>query len=344
MRSYSRKARRRKGLIAAGALLLPVIALPPLIRKADHRRGADPGLLDDAGLELEHHNITSLDGTPLHLTVTGGGDKTLFLVHGWTCNESVFRLQQRHFADRYRVVSLELRGHGGSGLPASLDFHHDRLAEDLKAAIDYMAPGPFAVGGFSMGGFTTLKFHERFGAEYADRLKGIALIDSSGLDLVEGIVLGNIVRHFYPFPLSPIMSLLGRPNRFLDGGMEFLKDSSFAYVVTRAFAFGKEPSGCYVEHQREMSFSTRFSTACLSVKSMLEYHVDHHLPNVDVPVILLVGERDKLTNVAANTGTASLLPEARVVVFPEAGHDSLMERWPDFNAELEAFLAEAFSG
>jgi pimeloyl-ACP methyl ester carboxylesterase len=336
-------SRRTKGILAAGALTLMLATVPTIIRKADHRRDVDAGLLEDSDLELEHVFVESLDGTPLHVTMTGEGDRTLFLIPGWTCNETVFRLQQRHFADRYRVVSLELRGHGGSEVPASLDYHHDRLAEDLKAVIDYVDPSSFAVGGFSMGGFTTLKFHERFGVGYADRMKGIALIDSSGLDLLEGIVLGNIMRLFYPFPLSPIITMLGRPSRFLDRIMELLKDTSFAYLVVRALAFGKKPSGCYVEHQREMSFSTKFVSSCLAVKSMLEYHVDHHLPNIDLPVLLLVGDRDKLTNVKANEGTAALLPDARVTVFEGAGHCALMEQWLDFNAELDSFLSEVFS-
>jgi pimeloyl-ACP methyl ester carboxylesterase len=193
-----------------------------------------------------------------------------------------------------------------------------------------------------MGGFTALKFYEGFSGEYEGRLKGIALIDSSGLNLAEGILLGGIWKRLYPFPLSYILVLLGRPNRFNDRVMEFFKDTSFAYVIARLLAFGKKPSGIHVEHQREMSFSTRFTSACLSVKSMLDHDVEHCLPAVEVPVLLLLGEHDKLTNIKANRRTAALLPDARLKVFKGAGHDSLLERSEEFNDELASFLSETF--
>ncbi len=323
----------------AGAVLLG-LAVPPLVRRLDHGRDDLAETLPAAGFDLEHHEVISRDGTPLHLTVTGSGAKTLFLVHGWTCNESVFRYQQERFSDDYRVVSLELRGHGASGMPPGLDFSHERFAEDLKAAVDHIGPAEFAVGGFSMGGFTALKFIEGFGAEYAGSLKGVVLIDSSGLNLAEGILFSPIWKALYPFPLAYILPVLGRPWRVTDRVMELLKDTSIAYMAARLLAFGKRPSGVHVEHQREMSFSTRFSTACLCVKSMLDHDVESCLPRVDVPVLLLMGEHDKLTNVSANMRTAELLPRARLRIFSGAGHDSLMERSGEFNDEMASFLAE----
>jgi len=56
-----------------------------------------------------------------------------------------------------------------------------------------------------------------------------------------------------------------------------------------------------------------------------------------------VGDRDKLTDLPSNRRTVELLPDAELVVFPDAGHCTLLERRDEFNAELEAFLDRAFS-
>jgi non-heme chloroperoxidase len=341
MGERNRKSKASRRLLAGALLLLP-LAVPPVVRRLDHGRDDGAAPLPGEGLDLEHHDTVSADGTPLHLTVTGSGESALFLVHGWTCNESVFRYQQERFSDDYRVVTLELRGHGASGMPGGLDFSHERFAEDLKAAIDYIGPPEFAVGGFSMGGFTALKFHEAFGADYAGKLKGIVLIDSSGLNLAEGVLFGPVWKRLYPLPLAYVLPVLGRPWSVTDRMMELLKDTSLAYMAARLLAFGKRPSGVHVEHQREMSFSTRFSTACLCVKSMLDYDVESCLPDVEVPVLLLMGEHDKLTNVSANMRTAALLPQARLRIFSGAGHDSLLERSREFNDEMARFLEEVF--
>ncbi len=110
----------------------------------------------------------------------------------------------------------------------------------------------------------------------------------------------------------------------------------------RLTAYGQRPRGCYVEKQREMTFSTPVSTTFLSLKSIFDYHIDS-LEVVKVPALLLVGERDRLTNTDGNRRTAELLPEARLEVFPTSGHNSLLERWAEYNEQLEGFLGTVFS-
>src|SRR5450759_2042330 len=118
-----RRSRRSK---AGAAVILAPVYIPALWRVLDHRRPEGEPLNGD-GLDLEQIYFDSIDGTRLHMTACGKGKDTLFFVHGWTCNETIFRYQQEHFSDRYRVYTLELRGHGGSEIPESLDYHHERL-------------------------------------------------------------------------------------------------------------------------------------------------------------------------------------------------------------------------
>jgi non-heme chloroperoxidase len=294
-------------------------------------------------LDFEHHQIESADGTSIHVTVTGKGDKTVFLIHGWTCNESVFRFQQEALAGQYRVVTMELRGHGDSSLPKNRDYSTETMAEDLKAVVDFFDPAEFAIGGFSMGGFTTLKFCERFGEQYYDRLKGIVLLDSSGMNGIDNLRFSKLVKPFYPFPISIYFKVLGYPNKLFDVVRDLLGKTTGSYLLVRYLAYGNEPCGCYVEKQREMSFSTSVSTTFLALKSIFEYDAEQCLPNIPVPVLQLVGEKDMLTSAEANRRTAELLPNATVKIFPGAGHNVLLERWEEYNTEIKAFLEESFA-
>ena len=47
----------------------------------------------------------------------GAGKPAFVFVHGWTCNHTFFAPQAAHFAQRHRVVSVDLRGHGESDKP-----------------------------------------------------------------------------------------------------------------------------------------------------------------------------------------------------------------------------------
>ena len=238
------------GLAAAAA------AVPVAVRRLDRRRHSGWAGEDYASPPGKEMDVTSADGTPLRLIVHGDGDRTVFFVHGWICNHTIYRWQQRYFMDGYKVVTLNLRGHGGSGIPPKLDYRIDRMAEDLKAAVDAVGPGDFVVAGHSMGGFTAFRFFKRFAEEYRGRLKGMVIIDSSGLPLHEGVLLGWLMRLAYPFPLDLALRLGGYLGPLADPVFRMLKNTSLAYFVVRALAFGRKPAGDDVELVREMTLST----------------------------------------------------------------------------------------
>jgi pimeloyl-ACP methyl ester carboxylesterase len=73
---------------------------------------AAPSLLDAPS------RYATLDGSRVHYKVLGTGPRTLVFVHGWTCSLAMWRLQASDFAARgFRVVALDLPGHGGSDAP-----------------------------------------------------------------------------------------------------------------------------------------------------------------------------------------------------------------------------------
>jgi pimeloyl-ACP methyl ester carboxylesterase len=333
----------KKSTIGAAAFSLGLLATPTAIRRLDHiRSGDDARECRCTGGKEIMEGVRSQDGTALHVEYCGEAGPTVFFAHGWTCCHTIFRHQMAHLCERFRVVSMDQRGHGKSAMPASKDFSTDRLAEDLKAVIDSFDPEEFVIVGHSMGGFTAFKFHERFGEEYRGRLKGMVIIDSTGTDVLESIYLSGVVRYFYPFPLSTFLVMGGKENRPVEWGRKMLRNTSLAYLICRWAAFGKKPPADEVELQREMSFTTPVPVTSLAAKACFDYHVEEHLPDVDVPVIMFVGTKDKLTNDKANRRTCELLPDARLVVYEDAGHSTHLERTEELNAEMDAFIGTCF--
>ncbi len=333
----------KKYTVGAAVISLGILATPAIVRRLDHLRSEgsarDPRCT--AGREVRE-GITSRDGTALHVEYCGDAGPTVFFAHGWTCNHTIFRHQMSHLCDRYRVVSMDQRGHGKSAVPLSGDFSIDRLAEDLKAVVDAFDPEEFVVAGHSMGGFTSFKFHEHFGEEYRGRLKGMMIIDSTGTDVLQGIYMSSLVSRLYPYPLSPFLVMGGRQNRLVEMARKMLSNTSFAYLICRWAAFGKKPPADEVELQREMTFSTPVPVTSLAAKACFDYHVEEHLPDVDVPVIMFVGTKDKLTSDKVNRRTCAVLPDARLVVYEDAGHSTHLERTEEFNVEMDAFLEACF--
>lgn len=332
------RARKRKRGMGKAMVALP-LAAPSMVRKVDRMRASCRELLEPAAWDGEEIEVVSADGTVLSARVSGDRGPTVFFVHGWMCNQTIFRYQLEFLRETHRVVTLDLRGHGRSAIPKGLEYDTEVLAQDLKSVVDRVNPDEFVVAGHSMGGFTAFKFYEFFSGEYEGRLKGLAVIDSTGTDLVDGIVMGNLIKKAYPRPLAGALTWLGLNNRVSDTVKGLVKNTPFAYVLVRWAAFGREPDGYQVEFVRDMLFQTPMTTIALAAKACLDFNYFYYLPEVDVPVILLVGDKDKLTSLKANQRTAELLPRAETVVFPGAGHCTLLERRGEFNRELAGFLA-----
>ena len=64
---------------------------------------------------VREESIAAADGVSLVYDVRGTGDTALVFVHCWACERSFWRGQVDHFADRFRVVAIDLPGHGASG-------------------------------------------------------------------------------------------------------------------------------------------------------------------------------------------------------------------------------------
>ena len=93
----------------------------------------------------------TVDGIPIHSTVRGSGPKTIVFVHGWTCDESSWVNQVPFFEKNYRVVTLDLPGHGKSGSPTSGPLTMELFAKAIEAVRVEAKAGKIVLVGHSMG-------------------------------------------------------------------------------------------------------------------------------------------------------------------------------------------------
>src|SRR5436190_24250640 len=74
----------------------------------------------------------TLDGLKLHSSSKGDGSKTIILVHGWTCDYTSWA-EQVPLAKTFRVVTLDLPGHGRSDSPRDGKFSMNLFARAIEA-------------------------------------------------------------------------------------------------------------------------------------------------------------------------------------------------------------------
>lgn len=104
-----------------------------------------------SSLSVWPQTAVSTDGVPIAYEQYGAGEPTLVFVHGWSCDSRYWRAQIDHFAKKYRVVVLDLAGHGHSGLTRNR-YTMQAFGEDVRAVVEAVGGKTVILVGHSMGG------------------------------------------------------------------------------------------------------------------------------------------------------------------------------------------------
>lgn len=118
-------------------------------------------------------SVPSADGVMIYYDVYGQGDTTVMLVHGWACDASYWKEQIDALNDEYRVVAIDLAGHGRSGVGRD-EWTMSAYGADVAAVADDLNAGNIALVGHSMGGTVILEAAAMLG----DRVHGVIGVDT----------------------------------------------------------------------------------------------------------------------------------------------------------------------
>src|SRR5438552_7383570 len=78
-------------------------------------------------------SAATVDGAKVHWTSKGSGKEAVILVHGWTCDETSWDFQVPDLSRNYRVITLDLPGHGKSDPPKDGKFSMTVFARAVEA-------------------------------------------------------------------------------------------------------------------------------------------------------------------------------------------------------------------
>jgi pimeloyl-ACP methyl ester carboxylesterase len=289
-------------------------------------------------------SVPATDGVPLHVELDGPDDApvTVVLAHGWTLDRRTWGPVARALAAGpapVRVVRYDHRGHGRSAAVEPTTMTIEQLADDLAEVLAATAPdGPLVLGGHSMGGMTLMALAERHPG-LVRRAAGIALVATAsggvaerpfGLAPRQAALFRKVEQRVYGTRRWATRSSLGSP-RLLAPGMRWLLLGPRASAEARRITT-ETVAGC-----RPLTVS--------GFRPTLEAHErDAALAAfAQVPTVVLVGDRDRLTPVRAARRIAKALPSADFTIFPEAGHMLPLERAAGVADRIAAMAGAAVS-
>jgi pimeloyl-ACP methyl ester carboxylesterase len=115
-----------------------------------------------------------LEGFDISYDVSGDGPAVLF-THGYQASGGMWEPQRKALESRYRVISWDLRGHGGSGAPDDPEqYSHELLVADMRGLLEHLGESSAVLVGHSLGGFASLRFY----LDHADMVSALVLFGS----------------------------------------------------------------------------------------------------------------------------------------------------------------------
>ena len=252
---------------------------------------------------------------PLYARDVGEGTP-LVLLHAYPLSSAMWLAQREDLAKRFRVITPDLRGFGGSVLGED-DPSIDVMADDVAALLRSKGIDRAVIGGLAMGGFVAMALCRR----HIDRVLGLVLANTrAGADSAE-------VRE----------RRLARAERIeSEDSVQVLTDEVLPLLVgpttfrQRALVYGRvrglvqsTPPGAAAWAQRAMAARTDEFESLGSIRE---------------PALVIAGSEDELATEDDARAMADALPNAELLMMPRSGHLTAVEQPELFNQAVAEFV------
>ncbi|MBW2942121.1 alpha/beta fold hydrolase [Zhongshania aquimaris] len=267
--------------------------------------------LHRAKIDISDSQMMSWQGGPQD------AQETVIMIHGYSSEKTVWMRFASHFTDKYQVLILDLPGHGETAFDPSLKYDTVSQAQRVVEAMDALGIKRAHIVGNSMGGFIAAQLALR----HANRVQSAVLVDAAGVvapqesDMAKMLATGrnpfeihnrDEFIEFYAMTMSQPPWL---PRMILD----YMADD---YIIRRESLI--------------RIFQDFHNTGLL----------DKHLSDINVPILILWGERDRLLHISSAAIWQSGIPNAELITYPELGHMPMLEAPRKSAEDVLAFFAK----
>ncbi|NIJ43324.1 pimeloyl-ACP methyl ester carboxylesterase [Parvibaculum indicum] len=272
-------------------------------------------------------------GADAHVRVQGDeAGPVLLLLHGSNASLQTWEPWAAQLGDSYRIVTMDLPGHGLTGAVPGDDYSRKGMADFVDEVMVKLGMDRFAIGGNSMGGGVAAQYT----VDHPDKVSALILVDSAGIPR----------RHSEdekaPLAFQLASSSIGRvvmrwvtPRALVEEGVK----SVFAdpSKVTPAMVDRYYDLTLYDGNRRATAL--RFAGFKPDDDSLAV-----RLPEIEVPVLVMWGAQDHLIPVSVAAAFKKRIPQAQIVTYPDAGHVPMEEVPEKSAADVRGFLSFALGG
>jgi pimeloyl-ACP methyl ester carboxylesterase len=269
--------------------------------------------------------ITLQPGLTVHVRDEGRRDgPVLLLIHGSNASLHTWEPWVRRLGGQYRIVSLDLPGHGLTGTHPSGDYDYPVFIDVVDRLLVKLDISRASIGGNSMGGGVTWMY----ALAHPEKVEAMILVDAGGAPRWEARKVPIGFRIARTPVLRDVMKVI-TPRSVIESSLQTsvsVKSVLTDAAVDRYWELLRYPGN------REATLK-RFSYTHNNHPATRE-----KLAALKIPTLILWGEEDNLIPLRSANWFAEAIPGSKLIVYPKVGHIP-MEEVPDQSAaDVAAFL------
>lgn len=256
----------------------------------------------------DSHFVT-VDGAKVHYTNYGKGETALFFVHGWSCDETVWSEQAPVLAEKMRVITIDLPGHGQSD-KTHVRYSMDLYTRAINAVLGEANVASVVLVGHSNGTPVVRHFHRQFPA----RVRALVIVEGGLRPFVDA---AHMEKFLAPLRGENYAEVAGK---FIDGITSPIKEAAL----------------------RERIKTLMLHTPQYVAVSEFEATADPALwkpDKIDIPVLRVLAKQPAWTP-EYEQFVRSLVANLDYQVWDNVSHFVMMEKPREFNAALIRFLEQ----
>jgi non-heme chloroperoxidase len=266
------------------------------------------------------HWITGGGGVRLYVVEEGNPQgRPILFIHGFSqCHLSWIRQLDSDLARDFRLVALDLRGHGQSDKPRDAYGDSKLWADDINGVIHTLGLDAVVLSGWSYGGLVILDYLRHYGEDRIGGCHFVGAISKAGSDEALAVIAPeflNIVPGFFSNDIAEGVSAVYK-------------------LLQLCFARGLPEDEIYPMLGYNVMVPPHVREGLLS--RVLDN--DDLLSKIRKPVLITHGARDAVVAPVVVEQHQTLMGHARVQMLPEAGHASFVEEPEAFNQGLREFV------
>jgi 3-oxoadipate enol-lactonase len=243
--------------------------------------------------------------------LTGAGEAVV-LVHGLGSSGRDWALQVPALADRYRVLTYDVRGHGSTSRPRG-PYSVTQFARDLALLLERLGLRPAHVVGISMGGMIAFQL----AVDRPDLVRSLVIVNSG-----PALVPATPAEHLAVWSRIAIAKLRG--------------PAAMAGILAPRLFPSPDQEGLRREFAKRWAENDK-DAYYAALRAIIGWSVRDRIGGIRCPVLVIAADHD-YTPVSAKEAYLPLIPGATLKVVADSRHATPMERPEAFNALLREFL------